>query len=306
MIKVLVMLSYYNGETFIDEQINSILSQKGVNIHLIIRDDGSENEGKNKLELFKHNNNIETFYGKNIGCTNSFFWLLKYAYDHCLEYDYFAFSDQDDYWLEEKLIRATTILEKRPREEMNLYCSNLIVTDKNLKKLGMMWPKNVKINLENSIVENHCAGCTMVFNKEVVRFFSNNRPCVVKLHDKWLFHTCLIFGNIYYDENSYILYRQHGNNVEGAGLGWKAKMSNAFKSLCNISKQHTKEEEAQELINIYKGSLSVDQFEIINMVASYKKSIRNRFKLLYGYRGIRMNNTFDNLKMKIRIILGSL
>ena len=126
------------------------------------------------------------------------------------------------------------------------------------------------------------------------------------LHDKWLFHTCILFGNVIYDKEPHILYRQHSNNVEGAGFGWRKKIINALKSLEHISEQHIKEEEAKELLNTYDGLLTKEQFDIIKSVADYKKNIVNRFFLLVGCRGIKMTGTFDNIKMKIRILLGSL
>lgn len=303
--KVVVMLSYYNGKNFIEEQVDSILDQKGVDIYLIIRDDGSRESDKVAIEKYKKRNNIDVLDGENLGCTNSFFSLLEYAYKHYANYDYFAFSDQDDYWLDEKLLKATAKLEKLPQKEMNLYCSNLIVADANLNKLGMMWPGNVKVTLENSIVENHCAGCTMVFNKELVSFFFKNKPSEVKLHDKWLFHTCLLFGNVYYDDNSYILYRQHGNNVEGAGFTLIAKVKNFINSIAHFNHQHIKELEAKELLKIYQSMLTNEQRDIIETVASYKENIMRRLKLLCEYKGIRMNGYFDNVKLKIRVILGS-
>lgn len=305
MPKVLVMLSYYNGERFIEEQVGSILGQKGVEIYLIIRDDGSRESGKAAIEKYKKHNNIDVFNGENIGCTNSFFSLLEYAYKHYANYDYFAFSDQDDYWLDEKLLKATAKLEKLPQKEMNLYCSNLIVADANLNKLGMMWPGNVKVTLENSIVENHCAGCTMVFNKELVSFFLKNKPSEVKLHDKWLFHTCLLFGNVYYDDHSYILYRQHGNNVEGAGFTLKSKIINLLNSISQINQQHIKEKEAKEILMVYQSMITKEQRETIEAVAYYKKNLIRRLRLLCEYRGIKMNGFFDNIKLKLRVIIGS-
>lgn len=303
--KVVVMLSYYNGEKFIEEQVDSILGQKGVDIYLIIRDDGSSEFGKVAIEKYKNHNNIDVLDGENLGCTNSFFSLLEYAYKHYVNFDYFAFSDQDDYWLDEKLLKATAILENFSQEEMNLYCSNLIVTDSDLNKLGMMWPENVKVTLENSIVENHCAGCTMVFNKELVSFFFKNKPSEVKLHDKWLFHTCLLFGNVYYDDHSYILYRQHGNNVEGAGFTLKSKIINLLNSISQINQQHIKEKEAKELLMVYQSMITKEQGETIEAVAYYKKNLIRRLRLLCEYRGIKMNGFFDNIKLKLRVIIGS-
>ena len=111
-VSVAVLLSSYNGETFIRDQIESILHQVGdFSLHLIIRDDGSIDCTKNIIEtIAKENSNISIYEGKNIGVNASFYELIKIA----PKVDYYAISDQDDIWLPEKLQIAISALEENP------------------------------------------------------------------------------------------------------------------------------------------------------------------------------------------------
>ena len=92
---VAVLMSTYNGENYIKEQIESIFNQKGVIVKLYVRDDGSKDR---TLEILKdYNVNLEK--GTNIGYIKSFMWLIK----NVPFADYYALADQDDVWDEDKL-----------------------------------------------------------------------------------------------------------------------------------------------------------------------------------------------------------
>ena len=94
MKKILVLMSTYNGEKYVDTQIKSVLNQKNVNVKIYIRDDGSSDKTVDIIK--KYNDERITFFeGQNKGATDSFFELIKKA---PLDFDYYAFCDQDDYW----------------------------------------------------------------------------------------------------------------------------------------------------------------------------------------------------------------
>ena len=97
--QVAVLMSTYNGEKYIRDQIDSILSQIKVNVTLFIRDDGSTDSTVKIITQYTEKySNIKFWVGENIGVGNSFMQLLYSLTD---EFDYYAFSDQDDIWLNE-------------------------------------------------------------------------------------------------------------------------------------------------------------------------------------------------------------
>ena len=105
-IRVLVLLSTYNGEKYLLEQLNSIFCQKGVDVSLLIRDDGSTDSTVEILNnIARVKSNVEILTEKNVGFVRSFSNLILYV-TNSLKYssfNYFAFADQDDIWLCNKL-----------------------------------------------------------------------------------------------------------------------------------------------------------------------------------------------------------
>ena len=104
MYEVAVLMSTYNGEKYLREQVKSIFQQEQVKVSLYVRDDGStDNTIKIINELQKEYDNIFLIKGENIGWRRSFRYLIDNV---PTKYEYYAFSDQDDFWLKRKLIRA--------------------------------------------------------------------------------------------------------------------------------------------------------------------------------------------------------
>ena len=125
--KIAVLLSTFNGEKYLKEQIESILSQSHKDLILYIRDDGSSDNTKIILDNYaSKDRRITIDYGRNIGYTRSFFEMLK-----VVEADAYAFCDQDDLWMSDKLERANRILEKT--RVPTLWFSNVNICDENMK-----------------------------------------------------------------------------------------------------------------------------------------------------------------------------
>ena len=108
MKKIAVLMSTYNGEKYIEQQIKSILAQENVDVTLYIRDDGSFDNTVYCIKKFQ-DKNINIIIGDNKGPCNSFLELVNLVDD---TYDYYAFSDQDDVWLPQKLKKSIDLIEK--------------------------------------------------------------------------------------------------------------------------------------------------------------------------------------------------
>lgn len=293
MQKILVLLSTYNGKKFIKEQIDSIIGQKEVDVDLIIRDDGSTDGTVEYLK--KEYPNIEVMIGENLGYKKSFLHLLKEA----PEYDYYAFADQDDVWLEDKLKIAIDRISHF--NGPSFYCSNLMVVNEQLEFLSMRHKKseNIKMTEDKALVENISYGCTLVFNQQLREVALGYIPSYVS-HDGWINLVGLYFGNGVYDEQSYILYRQHSTNVLGGnpsfGSVWKKRIR-SFKHLG----EHHRDLEAREFLDAFSERLSSEQKKKIAKVAFYRDNFWNKIILLLD-REIRMS-TFDrDFWYRIRVL----
>ena len=130
--EILVLMSTYNGEKYITEQIESIENQKlDIPLNILVRDDGSKDNTVNILnKLNEKYKNIKVLQEENIGCNASFFKLFKIAEG----YKYYAISDQDDIWLEDKLQRGINKIRKENIFIPILYgsCSYLMDNEGNI------------------------------------------------------------------------------------------------------------------------------------------------------------------------------
>lgn len=236
MYKVAVMMSTYNGEKYVAEQIESILCQRDVEVELFIRDDGSSDATESILKEFAEKNaNVHYDIKQNVGSAVSFMDLL---YSVSSEYDFYAFADQDDVWLEDKLYNAVLMLKEA---DAFLYASNQECTDKEMNSIGLRYSDDDKIHLQpfEIMQRNMLAGCTMVLSREFFKLLKEDsrRPSYallkLRMHDVWVAFIAALYGKLIYDKRSFIKYRLHENNVvgakpKGAIFNFKMRMKKLF------------------------------------------------------------------------------
>ncbi len=283
--KILVVMSTYNGEKYLSEQVESILSQKDVNLTLVIRDDGSRDNTVNIIKRFAENDErVVPIYGNNIGFRKSFFNTLKEAFTE--EYDYYAFSDQDDVWVPEKLVTAINALEKIEGTN-KLYASSLNVVDQDLKPMYTNSFDKLRISYGSALSRQRLAGCTMVFDKEVAklccRFDLDKYPDKLISHDGAVYYVCLACGGkVYFDKTSYINFRRHVGTVTEHGQGFKKRLqsiTNIFGEYKNIRFDQNK-----AILENYKNEMPDDIKDLAMRITSYKNSLKNRFSLALDKR----------------------
>ena len=225
MPRVQVLLSTYNGQAHVARLIDSVLGQQGVDVELLVRDDGSTDDTLALLATYASRPNVRVVPGRNLGAVRSFFWLLQHASRAA---DAIALADQDDVWLPDKLRSAADALARLPRDEPALYCSALTLVDNDLREIGRSAALRRAPSFENSLVENVVTGCTAVLNQRAVAVVTGELPATAHMHDWWLYQVVAGLGRVVYDPHSHILYRQHGGNVVGAAAGaargWLARL----------------------------------------------------------------------------------
>ena len=160
-------MSSYNGEKYIKEQIDSILAQEEVEIYLLIRDDGSRDATLDILEKYEKLDNVRLIKGENLGVKKSFLSLIAMAPDY---FDYYALSDQDDYWLTDKMISAINHIEGAGEnlDDNFLYYSNTCLVDENLFPLNEKgYNVDRPYNFGEILIRNCASGCTYVFGRKL-------------------------------------------------------------------------------------------------------------------------------------------
>lgn len=300
MCNIIVLMSTYNGEKYLKKQIDSIISQT-IKVKLIVRDDGSKDKTQIILEKYKKQGKLDWYQGENIGFAKSFLTLLKNA----PKADFYAFADQDDYWLANKL----EIAIKRMQKETVpcLYCSNVDVVDENLNYLPRVYyRKNIDINtnFESTLLANISPGCTMVFNSVLAKCINKYMPSKIKYHDWWVALLGATFGKVIYDKNSYIKYRQHSGNVIGCKFKHDFKWTrNKIMLKNNTVRWNFGIPYFKELLSGYGNNLSNYQVQVLKDMINFSHSYKARLRLFFN-----KNMSFKNLKgliyRKIFILLG--
>ncbi len=302
--KVAILMSTYNGEKYLGEQIESIENQTYKNITLIIRDDESTDSTLNIVKEKKNKySNIFLERGKNLGPAKSFISILKSS-DKYGDFDYYAFADQDDFWLKDKILMAVKKLDDLNNNEPNLYFSDTILVDKKLKKLNNIRKIKIeKITPLNAMIENIATGCTIVFNKKLKEYLEQveiNDMFDGFMHDDLAYKLASLTGNIIYDENSYIYYRQHENNVIGNSSNYLDK----FKKRKKVLKKNVRLRSriAKYILDKYNEIIKPEYKKDVKLIANYDTK---RIFLLFNFKISRLSK-IDDFLYRITIILNLL
>lgn len=218
-----ILLSTFQSEKYLEEQIDSILNQRFSNWKLIVRDDGSSDKTISIIEHYiqLHPERIHFLLEKknNIGVIKSFETLLKKS-----QSNYIMFCDHDDVWLPNKIditLQEMNELEKEYPNLPLLVHTDLTVVDELKNELYASYWNLSKINpyllskFNYLGICNSVTGCTMMINKKA-KEICLPFPDSVRMHDSWMALCVAKKGKIGFVNDSTILYRQHQTNQIGA------------------------------------------------------------------------------------------
>lgn len=284
MKKIYVMMSSYNGEKYISEQINSILNQQNVTVELVIRDDGSSD---GTVEIIKKiadkDERVRLVEGNNVGFRRSFYSLLLDAPE---SYDYYAFSDQDDFWEPMKLGAAVDALEGAD-EQVKLYASGLKVVDQNLTFQYLNSFPGIRISYGSALSRQRLAGCTMVFSTKLLKLCKKFRITEemgnLFSHDAAVYYICLACGGrIVFDSNSYIQFRRHVGTVTEHGKGYWKRIQSVL-NVFNTFKDR-RYRQAKLILETYSEYMPEEILAYSMKLTKYRDSLMNTLLLLTDKR----------------------
>lgn len=274
MEKILVLMSTYNGEKYLREQIESILNQTGLKVSLLVRDDGSKDRTLDILEHYHQAQKLTYYSGDNLGPARSFLHLLQHAPD----YDYYAFADQDDVWKPEKLQSGVNAITKQAAERAALYFSQTQLTDKSLNPIPSVII-HPKLTFGEMLVYKFIGGCTMVINHQLRQAIGSFEPDYMPMHDIWIYSIAQAIGaKIIFDPIPHILYRQHGNNTVGQGQGFLYEWQQRLKRF--ISKPNERYNQALQLANGYKDVILPQNARLLQRFLDGKQNLVKRLSLI--------------------------
>lgn len=305
---VLVMMATYNGEKYVAEQIESILAQSDVDVHLIISDDCSTDSTYYICQSFeRRNSNVVVRRNESNKRVARNFMDMLYGAD-ASAFDYFAFSDQDDYWLPNKLHAAISKM-KKAGDGPRLYYSDVTNVDEALRGGKREYFPFARFceSFELLLTVSWASGCTMVFNSLFAKELQKYRPASwPRLHDGWVHLVALSCGWEVPDlENSYLLRRLSGKNQVGdRGFG-SVRIDRLRASLSELIKtgfSHYSAVTANYLYDGYADSMGDKNKAILASYLKRLRTFRGRLSLAFdaAYRGpYKIENRLYSLKMLV-------
>ena len=165
--RIAILLGTFNGAQYLEEQLESFKDQSHVDWVLWTSDDGSTDGTVSIVKEFASrigSNRVKQFEGPRKGFAANFLHLVC---NPNLKADAYAYSDQDDVWMKNKLERAAAFLSAVPANKPALYCSRTLYVDILITGAG---------------------------------------------------------GEVFFDKNPSVRYRQHANNLIGMNIGIRAKI----------------------------------------------------------------------------------
>ncbi len=224
---IAILMGAYNGDEFISQQLLSIEHQTYKNWSLYVSDDNSQD---NTIDILKETQSnwgesrLSILKGPQAGFVTNF---LSLTCNTSIDADLFAWCDQDDIWLADKLENATSWFQNLDPQIPALYCSRTKLIDESGKALGYSPLFTRPPHFTNALVQNIGGGNTMVFNRAARQLLCEaGYQLEVPSHDWWAYQLISgAGGTIYYDPKPSVLYRQHNDNIIGENSSWTAKFS---------------------------------------------------------------------------------
>ncbi|MDR6927992.1 glycosyltransferase family 2 protein [Pseudomonas sp. BE134] len=296
--KVAILICTYNGARFLREQLDSFVRQTHQNWSIYASDDGSSDETLQILNEYQFklgNGRLSIFQGPKQGFAKNFFSLVR---NPAISADYFAFSDQDDIWFENKLERSITQLATLSKNTPSLYCSRTLLVNSKKKKIGHSPLFKKPTSFQNALVQSIAGANTMLINnasRKLILRLADNTPVVA--HD-WLAYLLVsgCGGKVIYDPVPTLSYRQHEGNLIGANADLKNQILRIRKMLSgrfsewstlnlialNSIKDYLTDENQQRLRNFEQARKSsfIPRLRLMGKSGAYRQTLKGNISLL--------------------------
>ncbi|MBR1743612.1 MAG: glycosyltransferase, partial [Lachnospiraceae bacterium] len=240
MKKVLVLMSTYNGSSFIEKQICSILDQKTDHeIYLHIRDDGSTDDTCRIIKRLssQYPERISLKEAKNIGSNGSFFELIKAAEG----FDFYSISDQDDIWMQNKVQVACDHLSAENSSIPLLFASTSLMVDHDCVPFGETRKQEREFTIYNTMIQNICPGHNQIFNNSLLELLKKvSEYQNIYVYDMWITNIAMLYGKILFYNAPLTYYRQHSENQMGSRGSKIGKLMTSFQRMLAGDGEKTK------------------------------------------------------------------
>ncbi|MGZ3871969.1 MAG: glycosyltransferase family 2 protein [Mucilaginibacter sp.] len=215
--KISVVIATYNGEKYLDQQIQSILRQTLQPAEIIVCDDCSTDGTVAILNKYSQQGLLSYMVNNTqLGVIDNFTKAVSLAAVD----NYISLSDQDDEWMPDKLEKSAALLKKSEDERLPcMVYTDLMLVDREGNIINRsFWnemgeQEKYQHNLETLLFGQFVNGCTVVLNPPLRKMFKNIPNNARFHHDDWIALIAFAFGKAVNIKEPLVKYRQHGNNV---------------------------------------------------------------------------------------------
>ncbi len=308
---VAVLMTTYNGEKFLKQQLDSILSQTYQNFKLYISDDNSSDSTVQIISKYQNNHPDKIFYKvnqNNIGFVENFENLIAQS-----DENYMALSDQDDIWRSDKLeleMQEMLAFEKIDENRAYLVHTDLLMIDEKGKLLNSSYFKYRNYSLKNTKDLGHILGpCgvmgnTLLLNKKLKNLilpFPDN----LDVHDYWIALNCELFGTRKTLNTPLVQYRIHQNNSSNStNILTKNSLLKLNRDI-KLPNLETKRE--YFLIDLYKKIENEDDLKILDAYIDYLELKKSRLGIYFNlikYSLVKRDTLF-RIKLFMKIVVSN-
>ena len=281
--KINVILSTFNGEKYLAQQIDSIIAQTYTQWGLLIRDDGSSDGTRSFIEAYTAADPRIRFINptgtSNVGVHRSFKQLAA-----CEDADWYFLSDQDDVWLPDKIERMLGAAAGSDLAVPQLWYSDLTSVAPDLGVIKQR-VKNTTggyhaPDLKDFLAGPPVTGCAAMFNKALRDLWLADEN-IIGFHDSFLAMLAVALGELRFIDESYVLYRQHDDNA--VGIADKGSILEGLKLFWGYNQ--TMVERCRDLLATFPQKLSDDTTRILtDFCAIGQESWWKRLSTLVKYK----------------------
>lgn len=225
MSSVCILMAAYEGEKYIEEQIQSVIAQTYGSWRLFISIDNSNDSTFDIITNYVGKDDRITLlnYTERFGsASKNFYYLMRNVLIQ--DFQYVAFADQDDVWNKDKLERGISILDT---DNFDCYSSSIRALFSGGKSVELR-KAHPQTNIDYKF-ESAGPGCTYIIRTEVAKKVVETLTDYPLIYEHFYFHDWLIYYvarnenyKWFIDSKTTMHYRQHSNNVVGANIGVKA------------------------------------------------------------------------------------
>lgn len=297
---ICILMSTYNGEKFLSEQLQSIEDQTHKNWRLVISDDGSSDGTLAIAKQYQQKwgtDRLELRQGPQQGFCQNF---LSMTCDTTLHADLYAFSDQDDIWMVDKLSRAVEYFNTSNESQLpKAYGTRTKIVDEELKPLGFSPEFTLPRSFRNALVQSIAGGNTQVFNQAAKQLLEQAGKQEVASTDWWLYQLVQgAGGTFYYDPKPSLFYRQHTNAIVGTNSSFRGKIERIFlllngqfkrwndmnyKALYNA--RHLLTKDNQNILDVFgkfRGAHFKDRIRLLEVCGLYRQTWHGTISLWFA------------------------